>query len=85
MDAWNCFMRPMVVTMAHSGLMTVPVGLTFFLQSFVTYWGASMARATLFTVPIAVVPSLPPTLLGRINRPDRSKRMNYLEVSPCLE
>ena len=55
MDTWNDFLWPMVVTMGHPELMTMPVGLAFFSQSYVTYWGASMAMATLFTVPVVVV------------------------------
>jgi len=54
-DTWNDFLWPMVVTMGHPELMTMPVGLAFFSQSYVTYWGASMAMATLFTVPVVVV------------------------------
>lgn len=55
MDTWNDFLWPMVTTMGYPELMTMPVGLAFFSQSYIHYWGASMAMATLFTVPVVLV------------------------------
>jgi len=52
MDSWNNFLWALIMTMGRPNMMTIPVGLAYFSQSYVTYWGASMAMATLSTLPI---------------------------------